>query len=436
MESNQLFKGIKNDLIPDYIYNRLPDYFQKILLNYYKREKDVLLTASIVAISSVLPNMIFYYDRRKFFPNLYGMISAPAASGKGVMNKARNLVSPIHKELIQTSLEDIRKWKKDQKDGKQVGLSPQLKVKILAGNISSAELYAYLNSSEHGLLMMESEADIIGNMLTNDWSSYSPILRNAFQNEPISMVRKMDKLFVEIEEPVLSLLLSGTPDQFKNIIKSRENGLFSRFLVYAFDEVSPFRDVYEFEDDEDPDKNIQEVSSELLNIYRKLNDLEKPIVFKLQTNQQRRLIKLFTKIQRDILENHPNGFSAHIMRYALMFNKIALVLSVMRQHSRLDGTSSLICTHEDYLIAERLIKTYIKHALIVYYSFDDSILSDADEQLFFSLHIVFTRKEAIDVGKRFGVPTRTMDEKLSKWKKMKVVHTVGKGKYRKHRDNI
>lgn len=436
MEGNQLYKGVNNDLVPQYIYHRLPESLLKVVCNYDKREKDVLLTASLVAISSSLPNIIFFYDRRKFFPNLYGMISAPAASGKGVMNKARLLVSPIHHEILLKSGEDIKRWKKDQKEGTHVGLAPQLEVKILAGNISSAELYAYLKSSKHGILMMESEADIIGNMLMNDWSSYSPILRSAFQNEPVSMVRKMDKLFVEIEEPVLSLLLSGTPDQFKNLIKSRENGLFSRFLVYSFDEVSPFRDVFEFEGDGDPDKNFKEVGEELLQIYRKLKDLNEPIVFKFQLNQKRKLIKLFTKIQTDILSNHPHGFAGHIMRYALMFNKIALVLSVMRQYDKLDGISTLTCTHEDYLVTERLIRTYIKHALIVYYSFDDFSFSEADEQLFFSLKSSFTRAEAIEVGQKFGVPTRTMDEKLSKWKKMKAVHTIGKGKYRKHKDTM
>lgn len=434
MENNELYNGIKNEKIPGYIYNRLPESLLNTVSGYEDREKDVLLTSAIVAISSCLPNVIFYYDRRKYFANLYGMISAPAASGKGVMNKARPIISPIHKKLMQDSLANMSKWKKEQKEGKQEGPMPQLEVKLLAGNISSAELYTYLNSSKHGLLMMESEADIIGNMLNNDWSSYSPILRNAFQNETVSMVRKMDKLFVEIEEPILSLLMSGTPDQFKNIIKSKENGLFSRFLVYSFDEITPFRNVFA-DKDLDPDVKLKEVGKGLLKLYEKLKDLKSPVVFRFQPNQEKKFHEIFIKIQTDILENHPSGFSAHIFRYALMCNKIALVLSVIRHIDQIDGRTELICTHEDYLIAEKLVRIYIRHALIVYYSFDDSTLSESDEKLFYSLTNPFTRLAAIEVGKKFGVPTRTMDEKLSKWKKMKLVHTVGKGKYRKNRDN-
>ena len=41
-------------------------------------------------------------------------------------------------------------------------------------------MYAYMGSSKHGLLIMESEADTMSNMLNNDWSNYSDVLRKAF----------------------------------------------------------------------------------------------------------------------------------------------------------------------------------------------------------------------------------------------------------------
>src|SRR5690554_8197994 len=50
----------------------------------------------------------------------------------------------------------------------------------------------------------------------------------------MSISRKTDNLFFEIENPQLSVVLTGTPNQIVNIIHSAEDGLFSRFLFYTF----------------------------------------------------------------------------------------------------------------------------------------------------------------------------------------------------------
>ena len=102
----------------------------------------------------------------------------------------------------------------------------------------------FLGSSEHGLLIMESEADTLSNMLNNDWSNYSDVLRKAFHHEPISISRKIEKIFEEINQPKLSMVISGTPNQLQPLIKSKDNGLFSRFIVYSFDEIAEFKNVF------------------------------------------------------------------------------------------------------------------------------------------------------------------------------------------------
>src|SRR5690606_37890820 len=65
----------------------------------------------------------------------------------------------------------------------------------------------------------------------------------AFHHEPIAYTRKTDREFAEILSPQLSVVLSGTPSQVPNLIKSAEDGLFSRFLYYTFVSNQGWRDV-------------------------------------------------------------------------------------------------------------------------------------------------------------------------------------------------
>ena len=65
-------------------------------------------------------------------------------------------------------------------------------------------------------------------------SSYSDLLRKAFHSEKISISRKTNNEYFEINNPRLAVALSGTPQQVYNIISSAEDGLFSRFVFYVF----------------------------------------------------------------------------------------------------------------------------------------------------------------------------------------------------------
>jgi hypothetical protein len=41
------------------------------------------------------------------------------------------------------------------------------------------------------------------------------------------------------------------------------------------------------------------------------------------------------------------------------------------------------------------------------------------------------RKEAIEKAEKFGIPERTMDEKLKQWRKKKVIRKIKHGKYKR-----
>ena len=161
----------------------------------------------------------------------------------------------------------------------------------------------------------------------------------------------------------------------------------------------------------------------------------KPILFELTENQQKKFIRKFRKIEADIVEKHPHGFISNIKRYALIQFKISMILSAIRNLNNLPEMEQLVCSNSDFLVAERLTSIFIKHALIVYYTFDNSVLSETDEKILFALKTRFTRQEAVKEATKFGMPVRTLDEKLKKWKMMKVIHSIGHGHYRRDKNN-
>ncbi len=82
--------------------NNLPQLLQSVLsLANTPAEKDMLLLSSLVACSSVMPNLYVKYGvaAKRYYPNLQLFIVGSAACGKGIANLALELVRPIHEAM-------------------------------------------------------------------------------------------------------------------------------------------------------------------------------------------------------------------------------------------------------------------------------------------------------------------------------------------------
>jgi len=415
-------------LIEKHIYNRLPEDLIRLTKHFESREKDIVLLSSLGVLSNCLPNIYGIYDGDTLYPHLYLMVIAPAASGKGVMNYSRLLIEPIHDKIFNDSR---NKYLECEKNSKKKGSEecPNVKVKILPANISSAEMHSFLDSSEHGLLIIESEADTMSNMLKNDWSNYSDVLRKAFQHEPVSISRKTEKVFVDIKEPKLAMVISGTPDQLKPLIKSRENGLFSRFMIYNFDEVTDFKDVFA-EKTRNNKTVFEEIGQDVFNFYGILAKLKKPIEFCFTDQQKEKFLKIIRPIRTDIVNNHSQAFISNLHRHGLILFRIAMILTVLRNKGNLGNDEKLYCSDSDFLVASQLMKTLLRHCQFTFNSIETGDLSIQDEKILEDLKSTFTRQEAIDMGAKYDIPTRTIDDKLAQWKKRKHIFKHSRGKYK------
>jgi hypothetical protein len=416
--------------IEETIYKNLPEDLKILTSQFEGRERDIVLLSSIGVLSNCFPNIRGLYDGDTVYPNLYVLIIAPPASGKGVMNYSRILIEKIHNKILNDTKNEFIICDENQKKKKNKEICPNIMVKILPANISSAEMYYFLDSSKHGLLIIESEADTMSNMLKNDWSNYSDVLRKAFHHEPISISRKMEKVFVDINEPKLSMVISGTPDQLQPLIKSKDNGLFSRFIVYNFDEISNFKDV--FAKKSTGYKIIFEnIANEIYEIYGLLSELKKPIEFKFTEKQVEKFLNRLRLIRSNIITTHSQSFLPNLHRHGLVLFRIAMILTIINNKNKLDKVKTLVCSNKDFMASMYLMKTLLRHSQFTFDTIDTGYLSFQDEQILDSLKTSFSRQDAIEQGKLLTIPIRTIDDKLVQWQKKKLVKKVKRGVYRK-----
>ena len=423
---------LENEYIPEQVYKNLPGVLKSLTDAFSERERDIVLLSSLGVLSSTIPNVFGVYDGDKIYPNLFVLIVAPPASGKGTMNFSKILIQKIHAKILADSKTNNLICQEEKKKDKEKNYAecPQLELKIIPANISTAEMYSYLNVSKNGVLIIESEADTLSNMLKNDWSNYSDLLRKAFHHESVSLSRQIDNRYIEIDEPKISMVVSGTPDQLQPLIKSKENGLFSRFLMYSFDEISGFKNVfapksYNYKDAFEKSGNV------IYNLYGKLFQLKDELVFKLTENQYKRFLKDFTFIHNDIIKNHNHSVIPNLNRHGLIMFRLCMILTVLRNENNLTTKSELICSNRDFITALKIIKVVLKHAIINHNSLNDGGLSDQDEEILFSLNTSFTRKQAIELGEKLKIPQRTIDDKLKQWQKKKAIKKVEQGKYKR-----
>jgi hypothetical protein len=399
------------------------------------RERDIVFLSTLGVLSACLPNVYCVYDKKKYYPNLNLFIVAPPASGKGAMSWAKLLVNPIHEKIMSDSKTKIEQYRNSTTTSVD---KPEFKIKLLPGNASSVRVYYHLKNAHDSLLIFESEADSLSNMLKHDWGDFSDIMRKAFHHETISISRATDDVFFEIKNPKLSMVLSGTPNQIKPLIESKENGLFSRFMFYYFDDVSRWKDVSpsaEYVDLEDIFENYSKV---IYQLYGKLYLKEKPINVKFTITQWQKFQSTMSLATDTFIGNEKGDFLSVVKRFGIIAIRIAMILTVLRSNEQINSqTSELHCSDEDITKAIDITKVMIEHSLFVFDLFSkDTVYIPVKERILFNqLPNNFSRSVGLRLALNSGFAERTFADVLKRWEKKGIISKQGHGEYKKLKIN-
>lgn len=375
-------------------------------------DADILILGTIVTLSSCLPNIYGIYGDRVVYPNLFLFVTAPASAGKGRLTLCRKLVQPIQDEL-------------------------QPKKLIIPANSSATMVYQILAENDGRGLMFETEGDTLANIFASDYGNYSDGFRKAFHHEPISYMRRKGNEQVELLQPKLSTVLSGTPRQIASLIPDTENGLFSRFIFYYVDFKLTWLNVFASGNETSIDEVFDGIGSRILDLYQNLNNTE--VRFSLTSRQKEAFNSYFQNAQLHYHNKLGDDFIASVRRMGLITYRIAMVLSVIRMIDENDFPALLYCHDGDFECAIIISRTLLQHTERVYTELSNHDLcrpagqgQNRRSQLLDLLPDEFGTATAQELAAKLNIPRRTVERYLAEWNKEGILTKVAFGQYLKN----
>lgn len=443
--------------LPDYlpapsfsqdICDSLPDFLKKVACKAdNEKEADILILGTIACISAVLPNYSGVYDEVTIYANLCYYLTAYASSGKGRQGLCRLIVKPIHDELLEERKRlqeqyemDMLQYDRDKHDKKKTGIlkprKPAQKMLILPGDTSATAVIQIMHDNDGTALIFETEGDTLATSFKSDYANYSTNFRNAFHHEPFGFHRRGDDEHVEVDVPKLSTVLSGTPDQIKTLIKTPENGLFSRFAFYYLESNLEFKNVFKRTSGESLNKYFASLGQEYLEFYHELQKAH-PLEFSLTPQQEEKFLDYFSESQTELFIDFGEGILATIRRMGIICYRLAMILTALRIMETGDFYSNPVCADQDFDSALKISSVLLQHSTKVFCELfgekQRPRLSSVDEKrLYNALPTEFGRPDYIKAARELKINERTAEGYVSKFcGKMGLVERLGYGKYRK-----
>ena len=392
--------------------NNLPELMQNVLsLANTPAEKDMLLMSALVACGSVMPNLYCKYGiaAKRYYPNLQLFIVGSAACGKGIANLALELVKPIHEK---TPL-------------------------IIPGDATYSAFYQTLARQNGRGYIHESEGSVITDIWRSSTANYNTALRKAAEHETISRARCRDASV--IENPQVSMVLTGTFSQYHALVPNIENGYFSRLLTLIVDEHQAFNCRY-VQPSETSGETIQTAAEQLYHLYEKLL-FTKAREFKLTTDQRTRLGKHLETAYPTLIRMLGEDFHSVVLRMAVHIERIAMILSALRLTSSVvPDDIRMECSDIDYATAELIGNKLILHMAQAYQLVKGTEKIEApkvkplDQKaiLLSLLPAEFESKTLVAEAQSQGISPRTATRWNEEWMAHGLVQKIRYGVYKKN----
>ena len=391
--------------------NNLPQLMQNVLsLANTPAEKDMLLMSALTACGSVMPNLYVKYGigAKRYYSNLQLFIVGSAACGKGIANLALELVKPIHE---QTPI-------------------------IIPGDATYPAFYQTL-ARQHGRgYIHESEGSVITDIWRSSTANYNTALRKAAEHETISRARCREASV--IENPQVSMVLTGTFSQYKALVPSIENGYFSRLLTLIVDEHQAFNSRY-VQPSENSGEVIKAAAEQLYHLYETLL-FTRPREFSLTKEQKSRLGHHLETAYPTLIRMLGEEFHSVVLRMAVHIERIAMILSALRMTSSVlpDGIR-LECSDTDYATAELIGNKLILHMAQAYQlvkgteKVEQPKVKPLDQKaiLLSLLPDEFESKTLVAEAQSQGIPQSTVMRWCSQWIDRGTLCRLSYGHYKK-----
>ena len=337
---------------------QLPKFLEEaVRVTDLAHQQDMLLLACLSAASYALPNIKFLHNMgsKEYYPNLMVVVVAPPASGKGTMENANRLIDPIDRFL------------------KMVGM--RAKVSASSNEVNFFE--SLMECGGNGF-MLATEINQLSKEFKKD-GGYSTLFRQAFEHEAWSRTRYRGgkRIHFELDEPKLSVVLSGTEDQLIPLLEKGENGLASRFLPYIVENVMLFDERVVTHGDRYNENGakvvFERLAQELFARWNWLRAQEKEHLWSWTEEQAvlfGKLIKEAERLMLDRVGQKPKAEQPELLkalmamehRMAVTLERIGLTLSLLRVKVGSELPDVIYCQDIDFATVVSMGEKLFLHA--------------------------------------------------------------------------
>ena len=426
----------KQDLLitPNLQPNQLPTLLeQAVSVAPVGETRDMLLLSLLTNCGYALPAMRMLHGRphHTYSPELLTMIVAPAASGKGIMNYGRLLLQSIEGS---TPRDHASRRGPRCCNGKQV---------YIPANSSASALIKIMDEYDGRGIVFATEMDTLTQTLRAAYGHFGDLVRCIFEHETVSQLRRQNNEFIEIRNPRIAMLLSGTPNQVAPLLRNRENGLMSRFGCYVVNSRMDFDDhVWDIEEEGNtPSEAVlyDRLATELGDRYLWMETAGHECYFYLTDAQLKTIKRMFRSEYDTYSQEFGDLFDASLKRMPVIMKRIGMILTGLRLDMTKPLPERVVCSEEDFQTMLLIGHKLLMHAAMVFQMMPELKATPVGEiggnmlqkQFFQMLPTDFTKQEAVKQAEVLGVALSTMERWITKSVQTAHIERLATGLYRK-----
>jgi hypothetical protein len=442
VENNKVEEKTETPVLPSHIYDTLPLFLKDCIKPATtNEERDILLLGTLTTLSACFPSIYGIYDGKKVMANLYLFVTAPASAGKGRLTQCKQLVQPIHKLKREQSTTMKKEYEsnlvafnleKGKNSNAEKPAKPPERMLFIPANNSTTGVFQLLFDNDGEGLIFETEGDTLAQAFKSDYGNYSDGFRKAFHHETISYYRRTDREYVDIENPCLSAVLSGTPKQVPALIPNAENGLFSRFIFYYMNITAKWKNVFEIQTENGLDDYYNVLGLQFLEFYKALSN-NPQIQITLSQNQQIQFNAFFSKIQTKYLNVQTDDYIATVRRMGLIAFRLMMLLTAIRIMEDGDCSSKRECEEIDFQNILDLVTVLTKHSSKVFNDLPAetpvATRNNRKEKFLELLSEKFTTADYLAIADKLAIPHKTAEGYITAFTKAGLIHREMNGKY-------
>lgn len=427
----------------------LPESLAQILAPHEDaNEYLTALMTTLVVSGSIIPNVSAVYDRRRTYPMLMLFVICPPAGGKGVVNLPGKLLEPINRHLAETYKAEkaayqlaLEAYKTAFKSGTQgmPPVQPKRRQLLVPGNITSSKMIQQIDDNGAlALVMLESEADVLSGAFKSEHGKLmSTLIRQAYHHERISLSRKTNDEWIEIENPKMAMVIAGTDNQIMSIFGSNQDGLFSRFMFLRNNTSLEWRNVNPKAGGKPLDDHYREWSKWYFQVWEKSQHLTAEVRF---TDTQ------WDLINKDGQEHQATSYLAGgeyavsiARRHALMTIRTAIILTFFRHVDPNTGDLNCpdggwVCDDRDFMIAQKLTSLSYRDTMELFRVMPQaknvSFVNTKRVAFWLALPKGFTMEVVNIIAKKHSIPERSKTRWIKEFCDAGALEKTNRGEYR------